>query len=347
MARKLIICVLLAATAMAQSPENAAKKPATEMVAAQSKPPSLQKPDEKPADVAPDQPVISIRGLCPADTGPATQSNVPTTKQCLVTVTKEQFDNLVKAFNTNNQPVPPSARRKLAEGYVEILVFAEAARAAGLENTQSYAEVMRVLRLRTLAEAYRNQMTEQYRNPPQSEIEAYYQANSSKYEGVKLSRIFLPKNSPDPQATAEKKQEFQKKVQQLQDEMQARAAKGEVIDKLQKEAFVTLGINTTPPSTDMNTVRHGMFPPKLDQEVFSHKAGEVFRFDDGNGLIVYRVESRQALPLDTVREEIAREIYLQKMADRTKELRSPVLTTYDERYFGPPVSAAAPAGQAK
>jgi PPIC-type PPIASE domain len=347
MTRKLITCVLLAGTAMAQSSGNAPTNTAQVMVAAQSKPPSLQQPGEKPADVAPDQPVISIRGLCPAETGPAVQSAVPSTKQCTMTVTREQFDNLVKAFNSNNQAVPPSARRKLAEGYVDILIFAEAAKAAGLENTPAFAEVMRVLRLRTLAEAYRTQMNEQYRNPPQSEIEAYYQANGSKYEGVKLSRIFLPKNNPDPQATAEKKQEFQKQVQQLLDEVQARAAKGEVIDKLQKDAFVSLGINTTPPSTDMNTVRRGMFPPKLEQEVFSHKAGEVFRFDDGNGLIVYRVESRVTLPLDTVREEIAREIYLQKMTDRTKELKSPVQTTYDEKYFGPPVPAAAPAGQAR
>jgi len=343
MTRKLIACFLLAGAAMAQSTGNAPKSRAQEMVVAQSKPPSLQRPDEKPADVAPDQPVISIRGLCPAETGPAIQSAVPSTKQCTMTVTKEQFDNLLKAFNSNNQPVAPSDRRKLAQGYVDILIFAEAAKAAGLENSPSFAEVMRVLRLRTLAEAYRNQMTEQYRNPSQPEIEAYYQANGFKYEGVKLSRIFLPKNNPDPQATAEKKQDFQKKVQQLLDEVQARAAKGEAIDKLQKEAFATLGINTTPPSTDMNTVRHGMFPPKLDQEVFSHKAGEVFRFDDGNGLLVYRVEGRAPLPLDTVREEIVREIYLQKMTERTNELKSPVQTTYDEKYFGPPVPAAAPA----
>jgi hypothetical protein len=347
MTRKLITCFLLASTAMAQSPGNAPPKPAPEMVAAQSKPPSLQRPDEKPADIAPDQPVISIHGLCPADTGPATQSTVPTTKQCTITVTKEQFDNLVKAFNTNNQPVPPSARRKLAEGYVEILIFAEAAKAAGAENTPTFAEVMRVLRLRTLAEAYRNQMTEQYRNPPQSEIEAYYQANHSKYDGVKLSRVFLPKNSPDPQATLEQKQGYQQKVQQLLEEIQTRAAKGEAMDKLQKEAFVGLGIGTTPPSTDMNMARHGMFPVKLDQEIFSHKAGEVFRFDDGNGYIVYRVESRETVPLDSVKEEISREIYLQKMSERTKELKAPVQTTYDEKYFGPPVPAAVPPGQAR
>lgn len=341
MTRKLIACLLLACTATAQSPGSAPQKPATEIVA-QSKPPSLQKPDEKPAEVAPDQPVISIRGLCPADAGPATQSSVPSTKQCTTTVTKEQFDKLVKAFNTTNQPVPPSARRKLAEGYVEILILAEAGKSAGVENTPAFAEVMRVLRLRTMAEAYRNQLTEQYRNPPQSEIEGYYQANLSKYQGVKLSRLFLPKNSPDPQATAEKKQEFQKNVLPLLDVMQARAAKGEAIDKLQKEAFTTLGISTTPPGTDMSTVRRGMFPAKLDQEVFSHKPGEVFRFDDGNGYLLYRVESQEAIPVDTVKEEIAREIYQQKMTERTRELKAPVQTSYDEKYFGPPVPAVPP-----
>ena len=63
--------------------------------------------------------------------------------------------------------------------------------------------------------------------------------------------------------------------------------------------------------------------------------------------LVYRVESREPLSLETVREEIAREIYLQKMNERTKELKAPVQTTYDEKYFGPPVPAAAPASQAK
>jgi PPIC-type PPIASE domain len=335
---------LLATLAVAQAPGQSPQKKAPE-TATQAKPaapPTLQRPGEKPAQVEapPDQPVITIRGLCPADTGPATKGAVPTTGQCAMLVTRQQFDNLIDAFNTNHQPVTEASRRKLAESYVEILIFAEAAKSAGVENTPAFAEMMRVLRLRQLAEAYRNQMTDQYRNPPLSEMEAYYQAHAAKYEGAKLSRIFLPKNSPDPQATPEKKQEFQQKVQQLLDEMQSRAAKGEVIDVLQKEAYVKLGISVVPPSTDMNTARRGMFPPKLDQEIFSHKAGEVFRFEDGNGYLVYRVDNREPIPFDSVKEEISRDIYLQKMADRTKELKAPVQATYDEKYFGPPQPAA-------
>lgn len=347
MTRRLIICILAATTALAHAQEKTPKKqapatPTTTTPAPQATPPSLLKRDEKEPEMSPDQPVISIHGLCPANTTPATQSAVPSTKECAITVTKEQFDNLVKAFNANNQAVPLAQRRKLGESYVEILVFSEAAKAAGVENTPVFAEVMRVLRMKTLADLYRNQLAEQFRNPPPQEIEAYYQANQAKYEGTKLSRVYLPKNSPDPQATAEQKQEYQKKVQQALDDVQARAGKGEAIDKLQKEAYVTLGIKVPPPNTDMNLARHGMFPAKLDQEIFSHKAGEVFRSDDANGYLIFRVESRQTSPLESVKEEIAKEIFRQKFEEKTKELNAPVYIDYEEKYFGPPVPAAAP-----
>jgi PPIC-type PPIASE domain len=352
MIRRLIICILIASAALAQTPKK--QKPAspaatptaapTASPTPQATPPSLLKRDEKPAELPPDAQVISVRGLCPAETSPAITNAVPSTKDCAITVNKQQFDNLVKSFNTNNQAVTPAQRRSLGEKYVELLVFSEAAKAAGVENTPTYVEVMRVLRLKTLGDLYLNQLAEQYRNPSQQEIEAYYQANQQKYEGVKLSRIYVPKNNPDPQATAEKKQEFQKKVQQVVDDIQARAAKGEEMSKLQKDAYVALGITAAPPSTDLSMTRHGTFPPKIDQEIFSHKAGEVFRSDDANGYMFYRVESRQTSPLESVKTEISQQIYRQKMEAKTKELNSPVHADYDEKYFGPPI-APTPPGQ--
>ena len=350
MTRSLIICILLAVTAAAQKPQNPPSKQAPAAPAAtpsaspasQATPPSLLKRDEKPAEVPPNQPVISIRGLCPAQTNIATNAKVPSTAECSTSVTKEQFENLLKAFNSNNQPVSQAQRRSLGEKYVELLVFSEAAEAAGVENTPTYAEVMRVLRLKTLGDLYLNQLAEQYRNPPEQEIEAYYQANQQKYEAAKLSRIYLPKNDPDPKATPEQKQDFQKKIQQVSDDIQARAAKGEDMSKLQKEAYVTLGITAAPPNTELSMARHGTFPPKLDQEIFSHKAGEVFRSDDASGYMIYRVDSRQTSPLETVKAEISQQLFRQKMEAKTKELQAPVHAQYDEKYFGPPAPAGPP-----
>ena len=347
MTRSLIICILLAVTAAAQKPQNPPSKqpPAatpSASPATQATPPSLLKRDEKPAEVPPNQPVINVKGLCPAETNVATNTKVPSTAECSTSITKEQFDNLVKAFNSNNQPITQAQRRGLAEKYVELLVFSEAAKSAGVENTPTYAEVMRVLGLKTLGDLYLNQLAEQYRNPPEQEIEAYYQANQQKYEAAKLSRIFLPKNDPDPKATPEQKQDYQKKVQQVSDDIQARAAKGEDMAKLQKEAYTSLGITAAPPNTELSLARHGTFPPKLDQEIFSHKAGEVFRSDDANGFMIYRVDSRQTSPLESVKAEISQQLFRQKMEAKTKELNAPVHAQYDEKYFGPPAPAGPP-----
>ena len=347
MIRGLILCTFMASIAMAQTTKSTTPKkqvpaaPAATPTASptpQATPPSLLKRDEKPAELPPDAPVISIKGLCPAENSPAVSNKVPSNSDCSMTVTKQQFDNLVKAFNTNNQAITPAQRRNLGQSYVELLIFSEAAKAAGIENTPAFIEVMRVLRMKTLGDLYRNQLAEQYRNPSQQEIEDYYKANQDKYEGAKLSRIFIPTNDPDPQATAEKKTDYQKKAPQVADDIQARAAKGEDMSKLQKEAYTALAIAATPPTTDLGLARHGTFPPKIEQEIFSHKAGEVFRSDEGTGHMIYRIESRQTSPLESVKAEITQQLFRQKMEAKTKELNSPVHTDYDEKYFGPPVT---------
>jgi hypothetical protein len=353
MLRMLITCLLAAATALAQAQSKDSRKqapsPSTPATTQSQSPPAghptLQKREEQPVAVPPGQAVITVRGLCPAETRPATKPAVPSTADCVTTVTREQFDTLVKAFNPGNQPVPPAAQRKLAEAYVELLVYSEAAKSAGVENSPAYAEVMRVLRLKTLSDLYRNQLAEQLRHSSPEEIEAYYKQNESKFESAKLSRIYLPRNSTDPQATAEQKEQYQKKVPQVVDDIQARAAKGGDIAALQKEAYTALGIGAPPPTTDLSTARHGMFPPKIDQEIFSHKAGEVFRSDDANGYMIYRVETREQVPLESVKEEISRDLFRQKMEQKNKELTAPVHTALDDNYFGPAAAPSAPAAR--
>ena len=343
---RLIICLFIASTALAQTPgatkkqgSTATKAPAASPTPTpQATPPSLLNRDEKPAELPPDTAVISIKGLCPAEDKPAASNKVPSTSDCSMTVTKQQFDNLVKAFNTNNQNVTPAQRRNLGQSYVELLIFSEAAKAAGVENTPAFAEVMRVLRMRTLGDLYRNELAEQYRNPSEQEIEDYYKANQEKFEGAKLSRIFIPANDPDPQATAEKKADYEKKVKQVADDIQARAAKGEDMSKLQKAAYTELAIAATPPTTDLSVARHGTFPPKIDHEIFSHKAGDVFRSDEGTGHMIYKVESKQTGSLDSVKAEIIQQLFRQKMEAKTKELNSAVHTDYNETYFGPPAA---------
>src|SRR5262249_33275853 len=85
MMRILIACLIIAAAAPAQAQGKSSQKPPvtpSQPSATQSNPsaPTLKKPEERPAEVAPTQPVITVRGLCQAETGPAAKSAVPSTK---------------------------------------------------------------------------------------------------------------------------------------------------------------------------------------------------------------------------------------------------------------------------
>jgi hypothetical protein len=54
--------------------------------------------------------------------------------------------------------------------------------------------------------------------------------------------------------------------------------------------------------------------------------------------MIYRVDSRQTSPLESVKAEITQQLFRQKMEAKTKELNSPVHAEYDEKYFGPPAA---------
>src|SRR5689334_21381206 len=65
---------------------------------------------EGKADIASDQPVITLHGLCDNKTS----SSAP----CETKVTREQFDALLQAFNPGHQNITPAMRRNLAQAYV-------------------------------------------------------------------------------------------------------------------------------------------------------------------------------------------------------------------------------------
>ncbi len=134
---------------------------------------------------------------------------------------------------------------------------------------------------------------------------------------------------------------------QVADSIQARAAKGEPTETLQKEAYATLEISGATPNTELNEARRGMFPPKLEQEIFSHNVARVFRADDASGYLIYRVEKREAAPLDSVKEDILRDIVRKKMDEKVKELKAPVHASLDEKYFGPASACRCSCGTAR
>ena len=314
--------------------------------------PSVSKTTATPApatdpgtSVAPAEPVITAKGVCPNRpvTKAAPGAPKPAPAPCQTVVTKGQFEKLVNAVSPSNQNVPPAMRRNLAQAYVELLAYAQAAEKAGVDKDPKFIEVMRLVRMRTLADIYRRDMEEKYRTPPPNEIQAYYDQNVSKYEEIKLSRIFIPAKNP----SAQDKDAWEKKAAQLSTELHDRAAKGEDLEKLQKEAYTTLGLTIAPPNTTVGTRRRGMMAPQEEQELFALKPGDVSKVEqEPAGYIIYKIESRQTLPVDQVKDEISRELYRQKIEAQIKAITATVKAEFNDQYFGspasPPSSAVAP-----
>jgi PPIC-type PPIASE domain len=288
------------------------------------------KPGEKTAAEAlpPATPVITLRGVC---------SDGASASGCTRKITKADFDKLLSLVAPPNQQAQPGARRNLAQRYVELLAIAEAAKKAGVENSPEFA----LLRLRALTEAYQHQLDEQFRTPRAAEVDAYYKEHVADFESLNLRRIYIPRNDPSGKGTAEEKEAFSKKVASLADEIRDRAAKGEDLEALQKDTYSKLGLTTTPPSTQVGAIRKGSLPQGLDKELFGLTPGGIYKSDEPNAFVIYKVEGRQTLPLDSVKDEIARTLHRRKMEDKLKEITAAVKADYNDTYFGPATAAAA------
>lgn len=323
-----------AGTSASPSPGAASTAPAAH---ATPSPKPTQKQGEA-AQVPPAEAVITIHGVCAVTPAGTKKTAAPQAGSgCVTKMTKAEFEKLLQSINPNNQQVPPNVRRSLAQRYVELLSFANAAEKAGVQKDPRFAERLRVQRLGTLAELYRLSLEEKYKNPPQSEIEAYYNQHKGDFEQAKLQRIYIPKNDLSAKSnTPEQKAAFQKKAEQLANDIQSRAAKGEDMEKLQKEVYTTLGLTGNPPSTEIGAIRKGSLKPDDEKQIFALNPGGVYKSDEPSAVVIYKLISKDTLGLDAAKQEISQLLFRRKMEDKMKEITGSVKADYDDKYFGPP-----------
>src|SRR6185437_7462234 len=181
MIRVFIISLLAGTCAFAQTsaqPPVTSRAPAVQQPATPPLPPQSFNPDSVPSNAA----VITLRGLCSKDAASAKAGSkeVPAKDtSCQTVITKEQFNRMLAGMNLAAQISSPSAMRSFAESYAQLLALADEGEKAGAENDPRFQELMRIARVRALADSYRHSLEEKYSNPPQEEIEAYYKENIS------------------------------------------------------------------------------------------------------------------------------------------------------------------------
>jgi PPIC-type PPIASE domain len=329
--RSLVILVLFAAMAAAQSalPGSPAQATPSLPPARPAGPSGSNAPVQSnahPEAVGAGEAVITIHGFCPDTTGKNGDA-------CTTVLTKEQFEKIVAAVNQTGAPMPPVAIRNMAERYVQILAFADAAEKLGMDKDPRFQELMRVVRLNSLSEAYRRTLDEKYRAPSDADIKAYYDKNVAKFEQVKLSRVFVPR--VNPKAPREGLEDFAQRAQQVANALRERAAKGEDLDKLQQEGYKTLGLSSPSLNTDIGTKRRGSFSPAVDQDVFALKPGEVTKVEpEPAGFQFYKLQGRETLTLAQAKNEIVVVIHKESLDVANKAVLDPIHTDFNDTYFG-------------
>ena len=341
-----LVCLLLGSLAYGQA-ANPAPPTSNPSASAQAEQKAAA---ERPAEtkVNPGDPVITLKGACD---DPAKQGDA-----CQTVVTREQFEKLADALQPN---MPPPIRVRLANAYSRLLVMGKEAEKRGLDKQAKFEDLMRFARLQILSQQLNNTLQEESGKVSDSDIEEYYKKKAADYEEATLLRIFVPrtkqvtapKPTTPPKATTpakatpagknaeEKDSQAQAKageeaMKKAAVDLQARAAKGEDFDKLQKEAYLLAGIKGNPPTTKMEKMRPVALQPahKVALELKPGAVTDVI--SDATGHYIYKLVSKETPPLDKVKADIKNQISSERYRDAMQKFQEGNFSL-NEAYFGP------------
>lgn len=332
-------------------------------------------PPDMSASVPMDAAVITVKGVCPAAPKPATTTGTAakpasaktTTKpaDCKTVITRAQFEKLANGVAPN---ITPQLKKQLASVLPRFIAMSAEARKRGLDKTERFKETVKFAQMQILTNELQRSIQEQAAKVPQSEIDAYYKEHAESFEQYSLDRLFVPRTKQgdalkdedeDKDADKEKdkdkdaklsdeqqkaKEADQKKKQEdaeadmtkLADTLRARAAAGEDFMKLQKEAFEAAGMKIESPTVSLPKVRRTGLPP-AHAAVFDLKTGDVSQvISDTGGHYIYKVNSKEQLPLDQVKDEIHSTLQNQNTREAMEKVNKSFTPDVNEAYFGPP-----------
>src|SRR5262249_40354529 len=315
----ILLIFLLAAGLAAQQQKSANPKPTGDR--------SHAGDEASPAkSVKPDDPVITVRGICKGSSGKTGDSS-----DCETIVTREQFERVAAAVAAAGQPVPAKALQQFAQAYVDLLAYEQAARTNAIENSREFQDLMELVRLRTLAEIHRRSLQEKYRSPSPQDITDYYHKNLSNFIDMRLRRILVPRKN----FSVKDQEEYERHALEVANDLRKRAAQGEDCDQLQKEGYKTLGL-TSPPGTDMGVRRKTKLLPEIGYGIVALSVGGVSKEEQGfYGFVIYEVESKHRVTEDAAREEISQEISGQRLENALKEITAGAHPEFNPQYFTP------------
>jgi hypothetical protein len=368
MRKSWLLCVLLGTLAWGQmQPGPTPMQPSPTQQSPTQAPGAAKAPETPAAEVPENAPVLTIDGVCPPApktagvakpaTGKPAAAPAKKPADCKTVITRAEFEKIASALSPN---VTPQLKRQLAQALPKFMAMSEAAKKKGLDKTPQFKQTLKVAEMQILTTELQRSVQEEADKVSATEIEDYYKKNPEAYEQFSLDRLFIPRfkqaeeekadskdnvkeeKLPEDQQKAKEEAEKAKQAEgeqamnKLADSLRERAAAGEDFAKLQKEAFGAAGMKMDSPTVNLPTVRRTGLPP-AHSSVFDLKVGEVSALiSDNGGHYVYKVVSKEVLPLDKVTNDIHNTLKTQHLKDAMEKYQNSYHVDTNEAYFGPP-----------
>jgi PPIC-type PPIASE domain len=271
--------------------------------------------------MGPDDPVITLDGLCADSTSP---SGI-----CRTVITRAQFDKLVEALQPG-MPLP--LRLKVANAYARNLRMSAVAQQRGLDKTAAFAEELRFARLQLLSQDLDSMLRTAANQVTDADLGRYYEKNRASYEQATVARIFVPHAKQAGWAADT--------MTQVAADLRTRARNGEDPDALQVEAYAQAEIARTTADTTIEKVRRASLPPSHEKvlDLMPGEVSEVFS-DPAGGHFIYKMIAKRTLTLDAVKDEIRGVIAGQRYRDSVERFQDGAV--FSDAYFNPPGAPAA------
>ena len=269
--------------------------------------------------VSPGAPVITIN-LCKAAASPQ--------PSCKKIVTREEFDRLLEAVAPG---AVPDARRSVANKYVLLLTAASVAERSGLDKQPLFLTKLQLSRLSLLAAAIEEDVRKKS-EPATQEITSYYQGNPARFEQFSLRRLTIP----NPVPAGFRYRGAAVTANDLADKIQKRAAAGEDFIKLQAEILGSPVSSAPGSDPTIGTVTRGGMPSEYENRVLDLKPGQVSDvLTDGPNYVIYKMDSKKMVPLDTARDAIVNTLRQTRMQQSLQLILNSSSADYNDGYFGP------------
>ena len=361
MRKSWLLCVLLGTLAWGQAAPGAPPPPQPG--------PAPTAPVDNSASVPATAAVLTIDGVCPAQPKTAAAKDATakpaaagakaseaktSSGDCKTVITKAEFEKLVAALAPN-----PTAQQKkqLAGVLPRVIAMSTEAKKEGLDKSPQYDETVKFVKMQVLTNQLQRKIQEQASDIKPEEVEKYYKDHPEMFAQYNVDRIFVPRtkqveaeakedDEKDEKLTDEQKKakeaadkaktdEAEQAMTKLASDLHTRAAAGEDIVKLQKEAFDAAGMKIESPTVNLPNVRSTGLPP-AHAAVFDLKPGQVSEvISDSGGHYIYKMNSKTEMTLDQAKNEIHGKMQNDRMREKMDKLNNSFKVETNEAYFGP------------